>query len=264
MKPLQAPADPSFRLNEPRTKMNTSRFRSTCLAAWALCLMAAPLPLLAKETVPLLIKRLSQEFSDASAAGDAATLDRLLDDRVTFMVENGTVMTKKDVVASASPRSGSRQVLVQSDFGVELYGDVAVTRFTDTSTLPFHGQVLNASYRSTEVWKNGRKGWKLISSQTLAVASDPPAVSLPAAMLDEYVGRYEADADFALVIVRDGDALAGSSSGRTYPIKAEVRDVLFTPGQAGVRRIIQRDSNGVVTGLLSRRDGHDLVLKRVQ
>jgi ketosteroid isomerase-like protein len=245
--------------------MNTSNFRAACLVAGAIAIFGAPLPSVAREDVTATIQRLSQLFSDASAAGDAATLSSLLDDRVTFMVENGKVLTKKDVVAGASPPPASaRQVLVQSDFGVQMYGNIAVTRFTDTSTLPFHGQVLHATYRSTEVWRHGRDGWKLISSQTLAVANDPPAVTLPGAMLDEYVGRYEADADFALVIARDGDALTGSSSGRTYPIKAEARDVLFTPGQPGQRRIVQRDSTGLITGLISRRDGNDLVLRRVQ
>lgn len=240
-----------------------SSLRLLALSAMALCASGASFRSMAGETAPATIQRLSQAFSDASAAGDAATLDKLLDDRVTFMVENGAVMTKKDIIASASSRNGSRQVLVQSDFGVAMYGNVAVTRFTDTSTLPFHGQLLHASYRSTEVWRNGGTGWKLISSQTLAAVTDPPSVTLPPAVLDEYAGRYEADADFALTIVREGDALVGSSSGRTYPLLPEVRDVLFTPGQFGVRRIFQRDQNGVVTGLISRRDGHDLVLRRV-
>lgn len=39
--------------------------------------------------------------------------------------------------------------------------------------------------------------------------------------------------------------------------------MLFTPGQPRLRKIIQRDARGKVTGFVSRREGHDLVFKRV-
>jgi hypothetical protein len=44
----------------------------------------------------------------------------------------------------------------QRDFHVELLGDVAVTSFTDHSTLLFHGLTLQGDFRSTEVWHETR------------------------------------------------------------------------------------------------------------
>ena len=86
-------------------------------------------------SVEALIKRQSQEFSDAAASGDAAALSRLLDDRVTFINESGDTATKKDIVGSAGPLpNGIRNHLVQTDFHVQLYGTVAVTSFTDVQT----------------------------------------------------------------------------------------------------------------------------------
>ena len=46
-------------------------------------------------------------------------------------------------------------------------------------------------------------------------------------------------------------------------MKAELQDLLFVPGQAGLRRLILRDGNGRVVGLISRRDGHDFRFQRV-
>jgi len=47
--------------------------------------------------VAALIKRQSQEFSDASASGDSAAFDRLLDDSVIFKNETGAIATKMDL-----------------------------------------------------------------------------------------------------------------------------------------------------------------------
>lgn len=231
-----------------------------------LALLAACMPAFAAtDDVAALIKRQSQAFSDASASGDAAVLDRYLDDRVTFMIEDGSVVTKRDILAGAGPSpKGFSNHLVQADFHVQVYGPVAVTSFTDQSTVHAYGQVSHATYRSTEVWQKEASGWRMISSQTTAVAQDPPAVALPVKLLDEYAGIYKAGAEITFVITRHGDELTGAvNGGKPYAIKAESRDVLFTPGQPRLRRLVQRDAAGRVIGIISRRDGSDaMVLKR--
>ncbi|HEY8681845.1 MAG TPA: nuclear transport factor 2 family protein, partial [Rhodanobacter sp.] len=161
-----------------------------------LVLLTACLPAFAAEDVAALIKRQSQEFSDASASGDAAVLGRYLDDRVTFMIEDGSVVSKHDILASAGPApKGISNHLVQTDFHVEVYGPVAVTRFTDQSTVTVAGQVSHANYRSTEVWQKEAAGWRMISSQTIALPQDPPAIALSSSALDEYAGTYKAGPD---------------------------------------------------------------------
>jgi ketosteroid isomerase-like protein len=219
----------------------------------------------AAEDDAAVIRRQSQEFSDASASGDAAVLARYLDDRVIFMNEGGDMATKKDIVDGAQPSpKGTSNTLKQADLKVELHGNVAVTSFADLSTVQFHGQTLHAKYLSTEVWLREADGWKMISSQTMAAQDDPPAVTLPAKVLDEYVGRYEASPDYVYVIERHGGELSASANGsKPIALKAELRDVFFAPGQPRVRRIFQRDEKGHISGFVSRREGHDLVLKRV-
>jgi ketosteroid isomerase-like protein len=232
----------------------------------SLPLIVAAVPVRANEDVAALIRRHSQEFSDASASGDAKALARLLDERVLFMNEGGEMPSKKEIVDGAQPPPpGTSNTLVQKDFKVEVHGNVAVTSFTDVATVQFHGQKHQAEFLSTEVWLKETGGWKLISSQTMAAQQDPPAVSLPSATLDEYVGIYRAGDDFTYRIERNGDELTAIAQGSSKPIvlKAELRDVLFTPGQPRTRRIFQRDANGKVTGFVSRREGRDWVLRRV-
>ena len=45
-------------------------------------------------------------------------------------------------------------------------------------------------------------------------------------------------------------------------MKAEVRDVLFTPGRPG-RLIFQRDEQGRITGYRIRADGRDILVVKV-
>ena len=232
----------------------------------------------ADEDVAALIQRQSQEFSDASASGDTKVLDKYLDDDVVFMNESGEIATKRDLVGQPTPASATpntqnaptvkrgpvQQKLVQKDFTIKIHGNVAVTSFTDESTVQVHDQVQHARFRSIEVWMKKPRGWLMISSQTLAENIDPPAIALPRKAIDEYVGTYKVADDFVYKIARAGDGLVGSLNGAPpSPIKAEVADVLFTPGQPRLRKIIQRDAHGRVVGLVSRREGHDLVFKRV-
>jgi ketosteroid isomerase-like protein len=179
------------------------------------------------ERVATLIQRRLREPSDASASGNAAVLRRYLDDRVVFINETGEIATEKDIVESAAPpERGTTQRLVQTDFSIRVHGTVAVTSFTDVSTAVIAGRTVRSSFRSTEVWLRESGGWKMISSQTIALERDPPAVVLPAALLDEYVGTYRAGPGFDLTIARAGSGIAGSLNGApAVAYRAELRDV---------------------------------------
>jgi ketosteroid isomerase-like protein len=218
----------------------------------------------AHEDDAALIKRQSQEFSDASASADAKIIEKYLDDDVIFMDESGSISSKHDIVAGLSPPAeGISNKLVQSDWQIKIQGNVAVTSFADNSTMSIYGQSYQARYLSTEVWLKKAGAWRMISSQTLALPADPPAIHLPNDLLDQYAGTYEAGPKLIVRIERKDDGLASTTNGgKTNPLLAEVRDVLFTPGQPRVRRIFERDAAGKITGFIARHEGHDLRFKR--
>lgn len=211
------------------------------------------------------IKQLSQRFSDASASGDAKTLGTLLDDHVVFMNEDGTLASKSDIVSSAQPPApGRTQQLVQTDWNIQMHGDIAVTSFTDQSTEHFYGQTVTERFRSTEIWLKAAGAWRMISSQTMAVPDAPKAIQLPVDQLAQYVGTYEAGPGAVIVITREGNSLASATNhSAAKKLLVEVRDVLFTPGSPRVRRVFQRNPSGAITGFYARREGHDVLYKRV-
>lgn len=222
-------------------------------------------PTHAAEDVATMIRRQSQEFSDASASNDVATLAKYLDDRVVFINEGGDIATKQDIISPGPP--GPKNVsnhLVQTDFHIEIHGKVAVTRFTDNATVRVGEQTLTPRFRSTEVWLDEGDAWRMISSQTVALSDDPPAHPLSMQELDDYVGTYQAAPGIAVTITRKGAQLLSATLGaKPTPLLAEVRDVLFTPGQPRTRRVFERDAHGKVTGFFSRREGHGVEFRKV-
>ena len=220
----------------------------------------------AADTVCDSLRAKTQAFSDAGQRGDAATLRALLDDHVIFFNENGDRATKQDLVGGAQPSPASADVkMTVTDWQCEVHGDAAVASFIDDQVNDLHGQIFHAQYRSVESWAEKNGTWLMIGSQTLALPTDPPAVVLPGPLLDQYVGLYTAGPGLKAVFARDGADLTLSVNGGAPTVqRAELRDVLFTPGSPRLRKIFQRDAHGGVSGFVSRREGHDVVFKRVE
>lgn len=214
----------------------------------------------AAETDTAAITRLSQAFSDASASGDAKALDKLLDADVVFMGEDGTLSSKHDIVAGASPPpAGSHNTLVQSDFHVALHGDVAVTSFTDNATFVTYGKTAHDSFRSTEVWLRKHGSWKMVSSQTIEVPVEPTPIQLAARDLDPYVGTYQQAPGHAMRIERQGSSLVSiGRDNKPVPMLVEATDVMFRAGTPRVRFVFARNAAGRIIGFNVRRAGHDM------
>jgi hypothetical protein len=223
-----------------------------------------PMSVWAGEDLSALLKAKTQEFSEAGQQGKGAVMAALLDDKVVFVNEGGDIATKQDIVSSASPpQPGIERHIEVTDWSLTPQGSTAVAKFVDVLTQKIGAQTIEYKFLSTEVWQKKKGQWLMISSQTLAMQQDPPAITLPAAALDQYVGDYKMSDAFIYHIARDGDHLTGSmNGGDPVEIKAELADVLFTPGQPRIRRIFQRDASGKITGFVSRREGRDMVLTR--
>lgn len=218
------------------------------------------------ETTSDLLKRQTQELFDAVTNGDGKVWETYLDPNVAYLDENGVLTGHKDTVAQIAPLpqgiSGDIKVVnwVDRDFG-----DTHVTSFDADEHEDFHGQKLHALYRSIGTWRRTPDGWKLTSMQTIARQQDPPAMTLPPEVLAEYAGEYAVAPDLHITIaLANGELTSSSNGGKPAPLKVELKDVLFTPGQPRVRKIFVRDAQGHVTGYLNRREGRDVVVTRIK
>lgn len=219
----------------------------------------------AAEDVATVLRRQTQELQDATGAGAAAVWDRYLDAQAIYSTEDGTVLTKAQMLEQTKPLpegvSGNIQV---TDFKATVHGPVAVTTYVDDEHENYHGHQLHCQYRTTETWLKTPTGWRLIAGQVLALRTDPPAIRFTPQQIVEYSGRYALTPAITYEIRRRGDGLEGQQSGRKAEIlKAEAPDVLFVPGKTRYRKVFQRAPGGRITGFAERREAWDLDWKRL-
>jgi hypothetical protein len=239
--------------------------RALVLASALALVSAAPAPQKKAESVQETLHRQTQELMDAIAIGGASVWERYLDANVRYVDETGKVLTKKEMVEATKPLAqGVSGTIRVTEFEVADHGDVAVATHVDDETEDYHGHILHCQYRGTDTWLKTAQGWRVIEAQILPLRTDPPSLPLSPALRKEYSGRYSLTPEITYEIRESGDALEGQRAGRkAEPLRAEVADVLFVPGEPRYRKIIQRDSDGKITGFVERREAWDLLWKRV-
>jgi hypothetical protein len=191
--------------------------------------------------------------------------DRLLDPDIVYLSEAGEVEDKARLLAELVPLpNGVSGHIEIGKLTVAQHGDVAVVFHTDEETEDYFGHVLHAQYLNTATWRFADGGWKLIAQQVYASLLDPPAIALPPAQLDDYVGTYALTDAIHYTIRRDGDHLVGQRDGRPPQVlQVEARDVMFVAGQPRSRKIFGRDATGKVTQFADRREARDVVWPRL-
>ncbi len=213
------------------------------------------------DNVAATLRRQTQELLDAITNGTPDVWDRYLDSAASYTTEDGTIRSKREMVGDIRPLpktiSGDIRII---EFRATVHGSVAVTTHLDDEHETFHGHALHCQYRTTDTWLRTPAGWRLIGAQVLALRTDPPAVALAPAALDELVGKYVLSPELSYEIRRDGTVLLGQETGRKPDtLRAETRDVLFVPGRPRYRKVFRRDAGGQVVDFAERREAWDLV-----
>lgn len=234
------------------------------------CALLAAMPATAETTdrakVEAELKRMTNELLDAVAPGNVDVWKRYTHDRLLYVSEANQEITKKQLIDEMQPLpKGLIGNLEVGKFRMELHDNVAVTTYVADERLDYHGQVIESQFRITDTWLETKDGWRLIGSQALAVLEDPPAITLPRETLCGYAGRYRLTPEITTKVTCTDDGLMSERTGRkAAPMKAEVRDVFFTPGQPRTRRIFLRDERGAVTSFVDRREGLDIRWVKVE
>ncbi len=206
------------------------------------------------------LRRQTQEMVDAFVPGTAAVWDRYLDAAAVVTTEDGTLLTRAQMLQQVRPLppgvGGSIKVV---DFKVTLHGTTAVATYVDDEDENYHGHALHAQYRNTDTWIQTAAGWRLIASQVIALRTDPPAIRLAPRQQQEYCGRYSLTPDIHYDIRCAGGAMTGRQTGhKPEALLAEAPDVLFAPGRPRYRSIFHRGADGRITGFAERRESWSL------
>ena len=228
-------------------------------------ILAIPGPERSASDVTADLRARDQALLDGVAPGDVKVWDAALAPEAVYVDENGSVMSRSEFLAKLKPLPpGSTGTIRILSYSARFSGDLATVIHTDDEQEVFHGQNISAQYLTSETWQRRGGAWKLLMVHTYSTLAEPPSITLPVTELDEYVGRYSAAPDLTYVITRDGNHLIGQRDGREgVMLKAEVRDVFFVSGALRTRKIFQRDGGNQIVGFVDRREGRDLIWKRL-
>jgi ketosteroid isomerase-like protein len=135
-------------------------------------LIVAAIPLLlaqgqgtgAQNDAVRVIQRLEDEMNTAFNRYDAATLDRLWSEELTFVTLSGTVANKAQRLAGLKTRPANIPVSTNESVAVNMYGDVAVAIVLSKWTGTTDGKPTSSHYRATHVWAKRAGDWKLVAA----------------------------------------------------------------------------------------------------
>ena len=210
------------------------------------------------------LQTITQALVDALAPGRGEIWAHWTHPEFVVTDENGVRTERRQFLDGIRPLPpGASGTIRVKDFNAKRVGKTQVTTYALEELEQFHGEELRARYRQTDTWVRDALGWQLLASQVIALRTDPPAIQIPATLLSEYAGRYHLPDGLALEIAANGASATlrkGTSAAR--PLKAELVDLLFVPGDPRIRYLVQRNGDGRVTGLIQRRESWDIVWTR--
>jgi len=120
---------------------------------------------MAQEDTTKVIGRLEDELTLAFNRYDAAALDRLWSDDLTFVFPNGALGSKAERLAGLKSPPPTIPKSANESLDVRSYGDVAVTIVVSKWSETDPARPFTARFRATHVWARRAGQWKLVSAQ---------------------------------------------------------------------------------------------------
>lgn len=234
---------------------------------WIIVALATTVALTARAQEPdtaALLREKDQALLNAFPSGQRVVWEREVAPDFVYAAEDGTVVSREDFLKALVPSPPFDILPLQiHDHQVCVAGDVATVVHHDDETGEYLGSKLAGQYLTTETWQRRNGAWKLRSVHVSAVPTNPPAVTLTPAELDEVAGTYHAAAEVC-TLRREGERLLGKTADRPErEWKAETRDTFFVPGRTRLRAVFRRDEAGKVTGFSWRNENRAVVYTRV-
>jgi ketosteroid isomerase-like protein len=110
------------------------------------------------------IQALEEEMNSAFNRYDAAALDRLWDQELTFVSPNGTLAGKAERLAGMNSIPSNIPMSTNESVAVTVHGDVAVAVVLSRWTGTNDGKPISTNFRATHVWRKRSDGWKLVAA----------------------------------------------------------------------------------------------------
>ena len=136
----------------------------------ALLLALATLPAFAQNMDERSLAATDPSWNALRQSGDAAGLDKLLDERFILIHSDGQVQYKKDYLEQLRTRSRVNGAIANEDLVVRTYGTTGVVTGVSVQSGMADGKPFGGRFRFTRTWTWRDGGWVLVSSHSSRVA----------------------------------------------------------------------------------------------
>jgi Domain of unknown function (DUF4440) len=219
------------------------------------------------QSAAVALPKMTQALFDSVAPGDKTPWTRYLSAKFVEIDESGARLDKNELLKDFGPLpQGMSGTIAIQKAQVSDFGEFAVMRYDLDEHENVFGQQLHVIYRATDTWRREEGRWRLVASQTMTVAQDPPP--LPAgstAKLSEFAGLYDMGGQRHYRVEQRGDDLVMGREGKELQPLIRVGDNVFVAkGDAlAILYIFVRGPGGRAEYVVERRKFADLKMMRV-
>lgn len=207
---------------------------------------------------------ISQTLMDAVARGDKNIWNTYLDESYLLTDEDGEIKNKAQMLEEIQPLPkgfvGKIEVIEPKIIDM---GNTAIIKFKAKEHEELYGQVINTNYVETDTYIKKNDKWKLVASQIMEINAVPKPVNVSKEALKAFEGKYQLTPDIIYTISVEGDKIYGQRGDRP---KEELipggESILFKPGARTIK-LFEKDDKGNIIKMFDRRNGNDLIWKKV-
>lgn len=112
------------------------------------------------------ILKLEQEWVDALVKADAAALERIYSEDLTYTHSTGATDTKAIYIANLKAGKTKYESLVREEVKVRIYGNTALHTSKTNIKLVSNGQAQSFAVKMLHVYVKEGKNWRMVAHQT--------------------------------------------------------------------------------------------------
>ena len=116
------------------------------------------------------VGELLDQYNDALLKKDAAALDRIWSDDLSFVNLRGELLTKKERIDNIKSGSTELKSADVSEKNVRMYGSTAVATLVVKINGQYSGQEGSGEFRITTVWAKPKGTWQMVAVQMTPIA----------------------------------------------------------------------------------------------
>ena len=116
------------------------------------------------------LTQLTDQYTAALKGKDAAALERLWADDLTFVTAGGAVQTKAQRLADIKSGATRFDTLEPGERTIRVYGDTGVMTSLSTIKGQYGGQEASGRFRVTQVWVRRGGAWQIVAIQMTRAA----------------------------------------------------------------------------------------------